>query len=270
MTRTLGIERKLTTILAADAANYSGQMAKDEVGTVQALRQSRGYIDTIITSRGGRIANTAGDGLIAEFPSVVEAVAAAVAIQRKLNVTPDGLAFRIGLHLGDVILENGDLLGDGVNIAARLQEIAPEGGIFASQQVIDHARGRLAADFLQLPPQNLKNMPEEVSVYVVRADGVVAVDALEPASQPVTPPPAPAADFVEPSAETIALVEGVKAMKDYKRYRRFAIGMSVVLIVINLLTNPSNFWSLWAVATFGGITYLKRRKVPERLLAKHG
>ncbi|MEM6311540.1 MAG: adenylate/guanylate cyclase domain-containing protein [Pseudomonadota bacterium] len=164
MTLSPGIQRKLTTILAADAANYSGRMARNEVGTVTALRQARAHIDQTITTRGGRIANTSGDGLIAEFPSVVEAVGAAVAIQRKLNASHDGLAFRIGLHLGDVIVEGKDLLGDGVNLAARLQESAPEGGIIASQQVVDQAQGRLDAQFQLMRARSLKNMPGDFAI----------------------------------------------------------------------------------------------------------
>lgn len=121
MTQTPNIQRKLTTILAADAANFSGRMARDEVGTIQALRRSRAIFEHSIRLRSGRIANTAGDGLIAEFPSVVEAVAAAISIQRALCAGKDLLPFRMGLHLGDVIVEGEDLLGDGVNLAARLQ-----------------------------------------------------------------------------------------------------------------------------------------------------
>ena len=180
MDQSPGITRKLTTILAADAANYSGRMAQDEVDTVERLRTARALIDSAITNRGGRIANTAGDGLIAEFPSVVEAVAAAVTIQRGLNADEAGLPFRIGIHLGDVIVEGTDLLGDGVNLAARLQEMAPEGGIFASQQVVDHAEGRLSATFRPLGPTQAKHLPREIQVFSILADGVVAAGDLAP------------------------------------------------------------------------------------------
>lgn len=188
MTQTPIIERKLTTILSADAANYSGKMARDEVGTITALRKAREVIDSQIAMRGGRIANTSGDGLIAEFPSVVEAVATAINIQRSLNSSKLGLDFRIGLHLGDVIVEGDDLLGDGVNLASRLQELAPEGGIFASQQIVDHAAGRLAsASFRRLGPRAAKHMPQELSVFAIEAKGVTPGKGLEK-HDPTAPP----------------------------------------------------------------------------------
>lgn len=197
MTQSPTITRKLTTILSADAANYSGRMARDEVGTVQALRAAREIIDTNIAMRGGRIANTSGDGLIAEFPSVVEAVAAAINIQRSLKDRTDVLPFRQGLHLGDVIVEGQDLLGDGVNLAARLQEMAPEGGIFASQQIVDHARGRLEAGFRPMGPTAAKHLPDDVAVYAIEADGVTAPDTLDPVLPRVKP--APVSTASEPS-----------------------------------------------------------------------
>ncbi len=173
------IERKLTTILAADAADYSGRMHRSEEETVRALRRSRNVFETRIAERRGRIANTAGDGLIAEFASVVEAVAAAVSIQRDLNAAEGFLPFRIGLHLGDVIIEGDDLLGDGVNLASRLEALALPGGILASQQVIDHAKGRLAAEFAALSPVTPKHLTEDIAIYAVIADGVRAPDTIE-------------------------------------------------------------------------------------------
>lgn len=199
MSHTPGIQRKLTTILAADAANFSGRMQADEDGTVQALRRSRSVFSKGIEMRGGRIANTAGDGLIAEFPSVIDAVSAAVAIQRELEAGQDLLPFRIGLHLGDVIVDGDDLLGDGVNLAARLQDMAREGGILATQQVVDHAKGRLPAEFLNLGPAKPKNFAEDISIFAVVADGVAApigiMDVIPriPAMEEVAPALSPAA-----------------------------------------------------------------------------
>ena len=129
MCPTRPIERKLTAILAADAANYSGRMHHDEEGTVRALRASRAVIDASIDACQGRIANTSGDGLIADFPSVVGAVRCAIDMQRTLNARSDLLPFRLGVHLDEVIVEGRDILGDGVNLAARLQEMAEEGGV---------------------------------------------------------------------------------------------------------------------------------------------
>lgn len=169
------IERKLTTILAADAANYSGRMNSDEEGTVRALRGARDVIDGAISARGGRIANTSGDGLIAEFPSVVSAVRCAIEVQQTLNARDDLLPFRLGVHLDDVIVEGADLLGDGVNLAARLQEMAEIGGILVSQQVHDHVRGKVSDVTLRpLGPAMPKNINAEIGLYAVETDGVVA------------------------------------------------------------------------------------------------
>ncbi|WP_299043741.1 adenylate/guanylate cyclase domain-containing protein [uncultured Tateyamaria sp.] len=184
------IERKLTTVLAADAANYSGRMSLDEEGTVRALRASRAIIDAAIAECGGRIANTSGDGLIADIPSVVGAVRCGVSIQRTLNDRPDLLPFRLGIHLGDVIVEGTDLLGDGVNLAARLQEMADVGGILISQQVYDHARGKLGTVELRpLGPATPKHLAEEVGVYAVVAEGITPprlLDNLGPKVGPIS------------------------------------------------------------------------------------
>ena len=128
-----GVERKLTTILAADAEGYSREMDADEVGALEALRAARIVFSKFIERHHGRIANTAGDGLIAEFPSVVEAVQCAIEVQSELDVPGPTkgvtLRFKIGIHLGDVLVDGGDLLGEGVNLAARLQSMAEPGGI---------------------------------------------------------------------------------------------------------------------------------------------
>lgn len=248
MTSLPGITRKLTTILAADAANYSGRMAMNEVETVQALRRSLSVFETGIAARGGRIANTAGDGLIAEFPSVVEAVAAAIAIQRKLHESDSSLSFRIGLHLGDVIVEGDDLLGDGVNLAARLQDIAPEGGIFATRQIVDHARGRLDAEFRPMGPSTLKNLSEDVMVYSVLADGVVAPDDL----QSVAP------RTLISSSDT---PEKTPHEKFRKSRNRAGFG-AVALMVIDVLNGAGPSWPALGIAAIGISLYIKWRKLP--------
>lgn len=249
------IQRKLTTILAADAANYSGRMAQDEVGTVQALRAARRLIDAAIAQRGGRIANTSGDGLIAEFPSVVEAVAAAVVIQRGLNEDAQGLPFRIGLHLGDVIVEGDDLLGDGVNLAARLQEMAPQGGIFASQQVVDHARGRLAAKFRPLGPHAAKHLPDDIAVFAVLAEGVTEAGDLEPLL------PRAARDVKPSRRKTAAPPSPTRAR--YERFRNRAGIVGGVLVLIDIVSAPGQFWSVWPVGIIALIVWLKWRRLPD-------
>ncbi len=162
------VQRKLTTILAADADSYSRVMEADEVGTLSALRAARGVFTQFIARHHGRIANTAGDGLIAEFPSVVEAVQCAIEVQRELGAESEsGLRFRIGIHLGDVMIDGDDLLGEGVNLAARLQSMAEPGGILISQQVYDQVQKKLTVGFEFLGEKRPKNYEESVNVYSV-------------------------------------------------------------------------------------------------------
>jgi adenylate cyclase len=163
------VQRKLTTILAADAGGYSTAMEADEVATLGALRAARAVFQQFIERHHGRIANTAGDGLIAEFPSVVEAVQCAIEVQRELSASAsaDALRFRIGVHLGDVLVDGDDLLGEGVNLAARLQSMAEPGGILISQQVYDQVQKKLSVGFSYLGERQPKNFSESVAVYSV-------------------------------------------------------------------------------------------------------
>src|SRR4051795_7807066 len=129
------VERRLAAIFAADIAGYSRLISQDEAGTLRALAAAREIMDALIADHGGRIANTAGDSVLAEFPSAVDAVQCAVAVQEKLAEARTGepedrrFRFRIGVHVGDVVVKGGDLLGDGVNVAARLEGLADPGGI---------------------------------------------------------------------------------------------------------------------------------------------
>ncbi|NIZ15131.1 adenylate/guanylate cyclase domain-containing protein [Phaeobacter sp. HF9A] len=161
------INRKLTTILAADAEQFSTAMTVDEVGTFTNLQAARDVFFRLIDRHGGRVANTAGDGLIADFPSVVEAVQCAIEVQQELAARDGGLGFRIGLHLGDVICDGDDLIGDGVNLAARLQTMAKPGGVLISQQVYDQVRNKLSIGFEYLGEQRPRNLTEDVAVYRV-------------------------------------------------------------------------------------------------------
>jgi adenylate cyclase len=169
------VERRLAAILAADVASYSRLMGQDEAGTLARLRaHRRELIDPKIDEHKGRIVKTTGDGLLVEFPSVVEAVACAVAVQRGMaerNTATSGdqtIVFRVGINLGDVIVEEGDIHDDGVNVAARLEGTAEPGGIFVSGTVRDHIGDRLELDFDDLGDQKLKNIARPVRVYRVR------------------------------------------------------------------------------------------------------
>jgi adenylate cyclase len=165
------VQRKLTTILAADAEGYSRVMEADEVRALGALQAARNVFSKFIERHDGRIANTAGDGLIAEFPSVVEAVQCAIEVQHELGSRKDDpggtLHFRIGIHLGDVMVDGDDLLGEGVNLAARLQTMAEPGGVLISQQVYDQVHAKLSVGFDYLGEKRPKNFSEDVAVYRV-------------------------------------------------------------------------------------------------------
>jgi adenylate cyclase len=165
------IQRKLTTILAADAAGYSRVMEVNEEGGLRSLKAARAVFKKFIARHHGRVANTAGDGLIAEFPSVVEAVQCAIEVQRELgdlqHDPETALNFRIGIHLGDVMVDGEDLLGEGVNLAARLQSMAEPGGILLSQQVYDQVRSKLSVGFDYIGERHPKNFSEGVQVYCV-------------------------------------------------------------------------------------------------------
>jgi len=168
------VERRLAAILAADVAGYSRLMERDEAGTLARLRTlRRDLIDPKIAERKGRIVKTTGDGILIEFPSVVEAVACAVALQREMAARNDAIAenerirFRVGINSGDVIVEDGDIHGDGVNVAARLEGIAEPGGICVSAIVYDQVQGRLECAFEDIGEQSLKNIARPVRVYRV-------------------------------------------------------------------------------------------------------
>ena len=187
-----GVKRRLTCILAADAVGYSGQMGTDEEGTMRVLAAHRAVIDGIIAFHNGRILSTAGDSVLAEFSSVVEAVRCAVEIQDALRTRNDALPehrrmlFRIGVNLGDVMVKNDDLLGDGVNVAARLEGIAEPGGICISSSVYDQITGKLDLGFLDIGEQTLKNITRPIRVFRISGAGAPARSA---ATTPATPAP---------------------------------------------------------------------------------
>jgi len=163
--------RRLAAILAADVAGYSRLMGADEVGTALALREHRTAPDPLIAQHGGRIVKTTGDGVLIEFGSVVGAVQCAVGLQKLAAERNAGsldehrMEWRIGVHLGDVLVEGEDILGDGVNIAARLEGIAEPGGICISDDAYRQVRGKIEAEFADIGEQSLKNIARPLRVY---------------------------------------------------------------------------------------------------------
>ncbi len=165
------VERRLAAILAADMVGYSRLMAADEEATLKTLGEYRETIDALVARHEGRIFSTGGDSVQAEFGSAVEAVRCAMSIQDDLAVRNTPLAedrrmrFRIGINVGDVMVEDDDLYGDGVDVAAHLEGLAQPGGICVSGSVFEQVKHRLSQGFEDLGPQEVKNIAEPVSVY---------------------------------------------------------------------------------------------------------
>jgi len=171
------VERRLAAILAADVAGYSRLMGVDEERTLAALTaHRRELIDPKITEHRGRIVKTTGDGVLVEFASAVDAVRCAMEIQRVMAERNAAIAedrrieFRMGINVGDIIIDEGDIYGDGVNIAARLEGIAQAGGICISRQVFDQIEGKLQLAYREMGPQNLKNITKPIEVFSIEVD----------------------------------------------------------------------------------------------------
>jgi class 3 adenylate cyclase len=224
------IERRLSNILSADVVGYSRLMGADEAGTLARLNDYRSILFGLIAKNRGRVVSTAGDGVLAEFPSAVMAVQSAVDAQRQIfernqTVDPDRqMWFRIGINLGDVIVERDDIFGDDVNIAARLQAMAEPGGVLISGTVYDQIKNKLHLSFRPLGPQRLKNIDAEIPAYSAEMLG-----APGPAVHAVpSPTPAPA----NPRQELIA----------------GALRTSAVIAffgAINLFSWGGDFWFQW-------------------------
>lgn len=248
-------KRKLTTIMSADVQDYTRLMGADEEGTLDTLKRYRDSMSGVIGLHGGRVVNTWGDGLIAEFPSVVEAVRAAIDIQNELaqanSGTPEDnrMQFRIGINLGDVIEQDGDLYGDGVNIAARLQSQAPAGGIVISNTVYDHVRNKLSVGFDFLGELTVKNVHDAIPSYSVRV-GELAQAAQRPRESDRPGASMEASSLFPPPPGTAPLPPDQAAvLNDMARMRRYslralAIPASIVTLV-NIFTWHGEFWAAW-------------------------
>jgi class 3 adenylate cyclase len=224
------LERKLVAILAADVEGYSRLMEIDEEGTLATLSAHRAITDELIAHHGGRIFNTAGDSVLAEFASVFAAVDCATDIQRELAFANQPLEdakrlrFRIGINVGDVMVKDGDIFGDGVNIAARLEGLAEPGGICISRGVRDHIRHKLPHSFEDLGEQAVKNIAQPVRCFRVlprqgKPKPPVVPDPIQlQAEPPKTPAVAPAPD---PQAVELVFWESIKdslRTADYEAY----------------------------------------------------
>jgi TolB-like protein/Tfp pilus assembly protein PilF len=171
-------------------AGYSRLMGLDEVGSARALREHRKVTDALVAKHGGRLVKTMGDGVLLEFPSVVDAVECAMAVQAVMAERNEGvpadrrMLFRIGINLGDILIEGDDILGDGVNVAARLEGIAEPGGICISSSAYEQVRGKVPVDFADLGEQTLKNIARPIRAYAVSLSANAHQTVLPPTSAP--------------------------------------------------------------------------------------
>jgi adenylate cyclase len=256
------VKRRLTTVLCADVHGYSRLMEADEAGTLATLRRSRTAIAGLVERHDGRIVNTWGDAVIAEFASVVEAVQCAVEIQQEISnqepdpPQPNRMRFRIGINLGDVMVEGDDIYGDGVNIAARLQELAEPGGVVVSRTVYDQVHNKLPVGFDCLGQQPMKNVAPVVS-YRVAMGGQAAAPRSFPADESASPRAEAGAqrrDGHEPST-------GIRAALDWfaNLPRSIAVPLALAgfLILINLFSSPHRIWFHWPVAVLLFIVILR-------------
>ena len=242
--------RRLVAILAADVAGYSRLMERDEAGTLEALKsRRRNILAPLLTEHHGRIVKLMGDGVLVEFGSAVIAVQCAVDLQRRMDEANAGLAedrrilLRIGINLGDVIVEGGDLYGEGVNIAARLQAMAVPGGICLSQTMVNHVSNKVEVQFEDLGERKLKNLDRPVRVYRV----VGMASELE---RPSAIPGPPAAE--SPTGPSIALLPFVNLSGDTEQ-NYFSDG-----ITEDIIAGLSRFRQLFVIARNSSFQYRDR------------
>jgi adenylate cyclase len=233
------MERRLSAILAADIAGYSALMGSDEGRTVRDLKSHQGVVLPMVGEFGGRIIDTAGDGILAEFPSVVNAVKCAVAIQSKMaernaTIEPERrMQFRVGINIGDVVYDEARIYGDGINVAARLEGIAEAGGICISSKVYEEINGRIDLPCEDIGEQQLKNIARPVRAYHVRLDSTV------------TSAPAPAL----PDKPSIAVLPFLNMSGDQEQ-EYFVDGMTE-----DLITDLSKVSGLFVIARNSSFTY---------------
>jgi adenylate cyclase len=269
------LKRRLTTVLCADVHGYSRLMASDEAGTLGTLRRYRTAIAGLVERHDGRIVNTWGDAVIAEFASVVEAVQCAVEIQQETsgqNSAPHAqqMRFRIGVNLGDVMVDGSDIFGDGVNIAARLQELAEPGGVVISSSVYDQVHNKLSLGFDCLGRQPMKNVAPITSYRVTMSGQAAEREGFAVNGSPTLPAGAVAAseagaqrirDRYEPSTWTGSISDMFASLP---RPLAATLTVSAFLILINVFTGLRTIWFHWPVAAllFIGILRTVLRKPP--------
>ena len=235
------VERRLAAVLAADLAGYSRLMAADEVGTLDALKAlRREVVDPAIAEHKGRIVKTTGDGMLVEFASAVDAVTCAMAVQAAVAARAGNLSFRIGINVGDIIIDGDDIFGDGVNVAARVENECEPGGVFLSDDAFRQVRGKTSFGFDDLGERSLKNIDRPIRIYAARvAAAPAARNAFPDTSRPLALPDKP----------SIAVLP-FQNMSGDQEQEYFADGM-----VEEIITALSRFKSLFVIARNSSFTY---------------
>jgi adenylate cyclase len=244
------VERRLAAVLAADVAGYSRLMGADEEGTLARLKAVRkALVDPTIAAHRGRIVKTTGDGMLVEFASAVDAVRGAIEVQRGMadqNVSVPQhvrIEFRIGIHVGDIIIDDNDIFGDGVNVAARLEGIAVPGGVCLSDDAYRQVRGKIVMPCDDMGPQALKNIAEPMRAWRVQLDGQSTVAAQQASSASQAPV------LALPDKPSIAVLP-FQNMSGNPEQEYFADGM-----VEDVITALSKFKSLFVIARNSSFTY---------------
>ena len=253
------VKRRLTTVLCADVHGYSRLMEADETATLATLRRHRAAMAGLVERHDGRIVNTWGDAVIAEFASVVEAVQCAIEIQREISgqdpqpPQADRMRFRIGINLGDVMVDGPDIYGDGVNIAARLQELAEPGGVVVSGPVYDQVHNKLSVGFDCLGQQQMKNVAPVISYRVALTGGAVGQRGSS-----VDESPARRGDAASQVDEPSTWIQFISHwFANLPRSIAVPLVLAGFLVVINLFTNPHKLWFHWPVAALLFIVILR-------------
>jgi TolB-like protein/class 3 adenylate cyclase len=235
------VERRLAAVLAADVAGYSRLMAADEVGTLDALKAlRREVVDPAIAEHKGRIVKTTGDGMLVEFASAVDAVTCAMAVQAAMAARAANLSFRIGINVGDIIIDGDDIFGDGVNVAARVENECEPGGVYLSDDAFRQVRAKTSFRFDDLGERSLKNIDRPIRVYAARvAAAPAARNAFPDTSRPLALPDKP----------SIAVLP-FQNMSGDPEQEYFADGMAD-----EILTALSRFRELFVIARTSSFTY---------------